>query len=292
MSKQVIPDKRVQAFFRLIALVVVCVGGWAFFHWQNNGLVVTSYEFVSAKTPPGLDGYRIVQFSDLHNKDFGKRLLAALQDQQPDLIVVTGDLIDNLSKDMEPSLNLLEQALLLAPVYYVSGNNEMKSGRYEELAARLTGLGVTVLDNQAVTIEHRNYSFNLIGISDPLFRRAKGERDKDKIIALVKETIEQKMTSPSSSGLNILLAHRPELFSTYAECQVDLVFTGHAHGGQVRLPLVGGLVAPDQGFFPKYTSGLHVRENTTMVISRGLGNSVIPLRLFNRPELVVVTLKR
>ena len=276
---------------RIFLSIVVLVFALSFIYWQNNDIVVTQYAYESEKVSPGLDGLRIVQLSDLHNKDYGDRLFTAIQNQQPDLIVITGDLIDNRSKNIESTINLLEQALLLAPVYYVSGNNEEWSNRYEELAARLTASGVAVLDDKAVTIEFNHSRFNLIGIVDPEFIEGAAGHSEERKAAMIRETIQQNMAADGVK-LNILLAHRPELLGLYAECHVDLVFSGHAHGGQVRIPYVGGLIAPNQGLFPKYTEGLHTRQDTTMVVSRGLGNSIIPLRLFNRPELVVVTLQR
>lgn len=287
MSKFLANRKKRTVFLCIVVLAFAV----AFIYWQNNDLVVTQYAYESEKVSPGFDGLRIVQLSDLHNKDYGKKLLTAIQNQQPDLIVITGDLIDNRSKNIESTINLLEQALLLAPVYYVSGNNEEWSNRYEELAERLTASGVAVLDNKAVEIEHNHSSLNLIGIVDPEFIEEAAAHFEKRKAALIRETIQQNMVADGAK-LNILLAHRPELWTLYAECNVDLVFSGHAHGGQVRIPFVGGLIAPNQGLFPKYTEGLHTRQDTTMVVSRGLGNSIIPFRLFNRPELVVVTLQR
>lgn len=280
--------KRIKTIlFGFIVLAVVLVYVW----WQNNAFEVTPYAYESEKVPAGLDGYCIVQLSDLHNKNYGDRLFTSIKNQQPDLIVITGDLIDNRSKNIEPTIKLLEQAVLLAPVYYVSGNNEEWSNRYDELVERLTSIGVVVLDNKAVAIKHQQSSFNLIGIVDPEFLEEAAGHSKERQVALMREAIRQNMATEADQ-LNILLAHRPELLALYAECQVDLVFSGHAHGGQVRIPFGGGLIAPNQGFFPQYTEGLHLQQDTTMVISRGLGNSIIPLRLFNRPELVVVTLHR
>ena len=292
----------------IMLCIVVLAFALYFVWWQNNDIVVTHYSFASKKVPIGLDGFRIVQISDWHNKDYGQRLFSHIGTQHPDIIVITGDLIDNRSENIHPTIDLLEQALRLAPVFYVSGNNEEWSNRYKELAAQLTEIGVTVLENEAVRVIPQNadgssVGFNLIGIADPEFLKNEAGYVEKRKKSLIKEAIEQNMVAgenmlaadktPADSGmLHVLLAHRPELLEVYAACNVDLVFSGHAHGGQVRLPFVGGLIAPNQGFFPKYTSGLHVLQNTTMVISRGLGNSIIPLRLFNRPELVVVTLER
>jgi predicted MPP superfamily phosphohydrolase len=287
MRKFIISHKKLTLFLCIVVLVFILVFIW----WQNNALVVTRYMYESKKIPDGLNGLCIVQLSDLHNKDYGNKLFTAIQNQQPDLIVITGDLIDNRSKNIGSTINLLEELLLLAPIYYVSGNNEEWSNRYEELAARLTASGVIVLDDKAVKIERNNSSFNLIGIVDPEFIKGAAGYVGECQAALIRRAIQQNIVTDEAK-LNVLLAHRPELLSLYAEYNVDLVFSGHAHGGQVRIPFVGGLIAPNQGLFPKYTEGLHTQRDTTMVVSRGLGNSIIPLRLFNRPELVVVTLKR
>ena len=157
---------------------------------------------------------------------------------------------------------------------------------YENLKMGLEEAGVIVLENQKVILEQEGESINLIGIDDPSFKEDYLFGDAASVTRAALSELQNE-----SDGYTILLAHRPELFDIYVDSGVDLVFSGHAHGGQFRLPIIGGLVAPDQGFFPKYDAGLFSQENTTMIVSRGVGNSIIPVRFNNRPEIIIAELK-
>lgn len=212
-----------------------------------------------------------------------QKLVEKIVEEKPDLIVFTGDLIDYRKYDEIPSLTLMEKLVKIAPTYYVTGNHEWNSGKYDSLEQELLDIGVGVLRNQTVEIKRGHEHIFLSGVDDPAFE--KNTEDT--------QLMEKFLTGVDmqSDTFHILLSHRPELFSLYADDGFDLVFTGHAHGGQFRLPLIGGLVAPNQGLFPKYTEGEHQMGQTTMIVSRGLGNSIIPVRIFNRPEIVVVTLR-
>lgn len=248
-----------------------------FCYVQNNALVTTKLEIESSNIPKAFNGYRIVQLSDLHGKSFGPnqdRLIQRVKKSEPDLIVFTGDLVDAKRYDPGPGLTLLKKLSTLAPVYIISGNHEWWSGRWEELREEVGETGAFLLEDDAVTITENGEEIGLLGVDDP----AGGD------VPAVLQSVEKK------KGFNILLSHRPELFSDYAASGMDLVLSGHAHGGQVRLPFIGGLVAPDQGMFPEYTEGLYKDGDTNMVVNRGLGNSIIPLRIFNRPEVVEITL--
>ncbi len=268
----------------ILALIAIFLSGiTCFLIWQDNSIVVTRSQYVSPKLPDAFDGFTIVQISDLHNKSFGKdqqRLLRRVREIAPDIIVVTGDLIDRRRYDLDMAMTFIEGAVGMAPVYYVPGNHEALSGKYDVIRERLTQAGVTVLDDASVALKKSGGSIFLFGISDPDFY-ADGAA----------ATARQLGAWSEADGFKILLAHRPELFSLYAENKVDMIFTGHAHGGQIRLPGIGGLFSPDQGFFPAYTSGSYQSVASTMFVSRGLGNSIFPFRVFNRPEVVAVTLR-
>ncbi|CAH2715913.1 putative protein YpbG [Neobacillus rhizosphaerae] len=260
-----------------------------FFYFQNNSIVTSEYSIRSDKLPQNFNGYKIVQLSDLHSKSFRNNqsnLVKRVKKEKPDLIVFTGDLIDSEKYDEKPSLILMGKLVQVAPVYYVTGNHEWWSGKFNSLEDKLKNIGVQVMRNSAEEITNGTDKIQIIGIDDP---------------ANVKESYAEKATTEeniinSLEGLEeednfqILLSHRPEMFSLYSEYEFDVVFSGHAHGGQFRIPFIGGLIAPDQGLFPKYTSGKYNSLNTTMIVNRGLGNSIIPLRIFNRPEIVLVTL--
>lgn len=273
---------------RLIALfLVLAVLLSAFLYWQNNDLTVSAYEYQSENLPAAFDGFRIVQISDLHNHTFGAgqtRLLRQVAALQPDMIVVTGDLIDRRRYDAETALTFMEGAVEIAPVYYVTGNHEAWSGQYASLRASLAAVGAAIADDKAYTITRDGQQMRLLGVSDPAFYYT-GVFD-DSALAPMR----QFLAAQRSEAFTILLAHRPNFLSLYAETGCDLVFSGHAHGGQIRLPFLGGLYVPDQGFLPPYTAGLYTEGDTTMVLSRGLGNSAFPFRIFNRPEIVCVQL--
>ncbi|MCM3762043.1 metallophosphoesterase [Alkalihalobacillus oceani] len=268
---------------RLLVIVAILISLFWFSHWQNNSLVTTEVALHSERLPLNFSAYRIVQLSDLHNKRFGSEQQALVQkvaDARPDLIVFTGDLVDSAKGDEEASLLLMEKLVELAPVYYVTGNHEWSSGRFSSLEQQLTAADVHILRNTASELAIGEDTIQLVGIDDP----AQGEQTEN--------MLEQAFLTIADEPFTILLAHRPEEFARYADYPVDLIFSGHAHGGQFRLPFGGGLVAPNQGWFPAYTAGTHTMGRATMIVNRGLGNSIIPQRIFNRPEVVVVTLRK
>lgn len=262
---------------------ILFLGLWLLY--DNVSLQTTVYEIEIADEYANLDDFTIVQISDLHNAHFGReqsRLLAAVAKQEPDLIAVTGDLVDSSRTDIDVAMEFIEQAVEIAPVYYVTGNHEgWIETAYGELEERLTDAGVHVMDNCMYSGQFEGLALNIAGVHDPDMPGNNIVKVKTMIPALINET----------EGYTILLSHRPELFDTYVKSGVDLVLSGHAHGGQIRIPFIGGVVAPDQGFFPEYTEGTFEEDDTTMVVSRGLGNSVIPVRINNRPEVVVVRLQ-
>ena len=270
----------------LIALVLFILIGWTL--WANTALEVNEYEIVSDRIPQGFDGFRIAQISDLHNAEFGERnekLIQLLSQTDPDIIVITGDLIDSRHTDIEIALDFARLAIKLAPVYYVSGNHEARVCEYEDLKMGLAEAGVIVLEEQKVQITREGKSISILGIDDPSFQEDYLFGDSESVARQAIENLQNE-----SDGYTVLLSHRPELFNLYVDTGMDLVFSGHAHGGQFRLPFIGGLVAPNQGFFPEYDAGLFSEGSTTMIVSKGVGNSIIPIRVNNRPEIIVATL--
>lgn len=266
----------------LIALIVWIV-------WGNTALERNTYTIISEKLPEAFAGYRIAHVSDLHNAEMGdesEKLLAVLRDAEPDMIVITGDLIDSRNTDISVALAFAGEAVQIAPCYYVTGNHEARVSEYSELKAGLETAGVVVLENMKAKIERSGYTIKLLGVDDPSFHT---DYFFGADAAVIGTELEELATE--KDGFTVLLSHRPELFDTYAESDVDLVLTGHAHGGQFRLPFVGGLVAPNQGFFPEYDAGLYTSENTNMIVSRGIGNSIIPFRFNNRPEVILIELQ-
>ncbi len=243
---------------------------------RQEFVTVTNYKYTTPKLPEAFEGYKICHLSDLHNKLFGKnnaRLVEKVEAGKPDIIVITGDLVDERHSNLDPTIDTVESLCDIAPVYYVCGNHEKKLTSTEQayLFSSLEDMGVTLLDGKTVELFRGYDAITLGGVFD---------QDATKRLPLFED----------ENKLNILLYHRPGEFGAYRELGADLVLSGHAHGGQVRLPFIGGLIAPDQFVFPKYTEGAHSEGGITNIISRGLGNSLIPLRVNNPPEVVFVEL--
>ena len=271
----------------LISTAIILIIITALIMWGNKALETNTYIIESDKISRSFDSYRIAQVSDLHNTQIGKdnkRLINALKTAQPDIIAVTGDIIDSMFTNVDVAVNFMEQAVEIAPCYYINGNNESRiPDEYEKLKAELAKLNVTILENDSIKLSKNGDYITLSGINDPVFYA-------DIVRPNLTETT-IKNAKPDDDSYTILLSHRPELFDLYVKYDFDLVFSGHAHGGQFRLPYIGGLFAPHQGFFPEYDSGLFTEQNTNMLVSRGVGNSVFPFRINNRPEIIIAELK-
>ena len=268
MFKHILTKKKTICILSGILLILIV---WT--AWGNTALELNTYTISSRELPDAFDGYRIAQVSDLHNAEFGdgnQRLLDMLREAEPDMIAITGDLIDSRKTNIAVALAFAKEA---------------RVAEYQDLKTGLEAAGVTVLDDARVEIEIFGKSITVIGVNDPSFHADYLTSDA--------AVMDRKLSELSSedAGFTILLSHRPELFDTYAAHDMDLVLTGHAHGGQFRLPLIGGMIAPNQGLFPKYDDGLYSEGNTNMIVSRGLGNSIIPFRFNNRPEVVLIELK-
>ncbi len=279
---------------RITAVLLAAAVLAGFCTWQNNDLTVSRSQVMSGRIPAEFDGYTIVQVSDLHNKALGKeqrRIISKIVQQNPDLIVITGDMIDSRSTNVGVALDFARKAMEVAPCYYVPGNHENRIPEaYEQLKAGLREYGVTILENETADLEADGSKITLMGVLDPIFNVGKTEEEGN-ILEDERTVMETQLENlDSMERFTILLSHRPEMLDIYAAAGIDIVFTGHAHGGQWRLPGIGGVIAPGQGFFPEYTEGAHTTGETTMYVSRGLGNSLMPIRIFNRPELVVVEL--
>ena len=283
-------------------LIVFCVllALALFANWNNKALVVTRYQYESKEVPESFDGFTVTQVSDLQSEYFGrhqKNLLQKTAETKPDIIVFTGDLLDRNHTDYEAGLTAIEGLTRIAPVYYINGNHELAlpEQRTTEFYEELRQMGVTVLFDQSAVLEKDGQQIHLVGISEYTLYDSKASTKRtstDYDPSVITNMIDRLTEGIDADEFTILLVHEPQFLEAYADEKVDLIFAGHAHGGQIRLPFTEGLFAPGQGVFPKLTSGMHKEGNTTMVISRGLGNSVFPLRLFNRPEIVVVDLKK
>lgn len=271
----------------IAAAAVLSLLGWALV-WGNTALVTADVLVCSNGIPEAFDAYKIVQISDLHDAQIGEnneKLIAMTAETEPDCIVLTGDFVDSSRFHPERSLSVAESLVKIAPVYYVSGNHEaiLPDEDYQALTDGLRGLGVCVLEDESAELTRDGQSIRLIGLTDIGFHPGTLEEKKDALRTALSALLPE-------DEFSVTLAHRPELMDVYTECGAPLVLSGHAHGGQIRLPGIGGLIAPGQGLFPKYTEGKYEENDTTLVVSRGIGNSVLPLRVNDRPQIVVVQL--
>lgn len=275
-------------FLAVVAAVLVALVIWI--AWGNKALELNSYTISSSRLPESFTGFRIAHVSDLHNAEMGKnneKLLTMLRDAEPDMIAITGDLIDSRNTDIEIALQFVKEAMKIAPCYYVTGNHEARVAAYDELKVAMESAGVVVLEDERTEISLEGETITLLGIDDPSFQT-------DYLFGDAQTVVSTKLADlhTEDDGFTILLSHRPELFDTYTDHDIDLILSGHAHGGQFRLPFVGGLVAPNQGFFPEYDAGLYTEGNTSMIVSRGIGNSLLPFRINNRPEVILIALQQ
>lgn len=260
---------------------------YKFFYNQNSKLTKSTYEINDSQIPLNFSNYKIVVISDLHNKSFGKnnvKLLKEIRVSSPDLIVVTGDLINIYSPNKSVALNFIKEAKIIAPVYFVSGNHEIRLTDYTQFEKELNHAGAIVLDNIKTKIKRGNDYINLLGLADP--NSYCGEYR----YLLFAKKLDHLIASVGPTDFTILLSHRPELMHIYAIRPINLVLAGHAHGGQFRLPFLGGVFSPNQGFFPDFSAGKYTKSGTLMIVSRGLGPSSFPLRLNNKPDLVEIIL--
>ena len=273
--------------FFCIAAVIITALFWGMA--ENRTVRTTELRPAFSSLPAAFEGFAIVQLSDLHNARFGKeqnKLLSRIRAASPDVIVVTGDLIDKRRAGMKNALRCMERAVRIAPVWYVTGNHEAKSKEYPALRTALEALGVGILCDRCTTLRRGDAHITLAGLSDVRFFTNDKTMFPENVYGRLKALL------PEDAAFTVLLAHRPELFSVYRAAGADLTLCGHAHGGQFRLPLVGGVVAPEQGLFPKYTKGIYEEAGKVMIVSRGLGNSSVPIRLNNPPEVVRIVKKK
>ena len=288
MEKKLYKSKKKRIIvLAVVAAVLLALIIWTV--WGNTALELNTYTISSDILPEAFDGYRIAHISDLHNAEMGKdneKLLDMLRETEPDIIAITGDIIDSRNTNIDIALQFTKAAMEIAPCYYVTGNHEARISKYDELKAGMEAAGVVVLEDEKTKISLEGGEITLIGVNDPSYQT-------DYLFGDAEAVMQSKLQeiSDAENEFTILLSHRPELFEVYADNKMDLVLSGHAHGGQFRLPFVGGLVAPNQGLFPKYDAGLYTEENTNMIVSRGIGNSILPFRFNNRPEVILIDLQ-
>lgn len=257
-----------------------------FLYLENNWIGITEYIVDNDKiAEKGI----FVHLSDIHGKflgDNGEKIVKKLRRYDKiNGVFITGDLIDSRVYKEDNAIKLIKGLIDIAPIFFVLGNHEVRRKETTLFLDKLKNIGVIVLRNEKYELKLGDNVINILGIDDPSIREGniiKKEFIEGNINSLIKGEKENK--------LNMLLNHRPEIFKIYVDMEVDVVFTGHAHGGQIRIPFLGGILAPSEGFWPKYSEGIHKKNKTTMIVSRGIGRSVFPFRIFNRPEIVILKL--
>ena len=276
----------------LIILLVFIVIAVIILIDSNTRLVTTEYKLTYSNLPPAFDGFRIVLLADLHGNEHGennKKLVEQIKKAKPDIIAIAGDLVDryqpghNEMNQLKVIYALIPQLTEIAPVYYVTGNHEWDSGVIRNLLDFLNEqTGVYVLRNEYKRLTKGSDSIILAGIDDP-----GGPADMIKPRDFI-----GKVVSSEAPDFLAVMVHRNYNLRLLSELDVDLVLSGHAHGGMVRLPFTDGFIGPSMEFFPTYTSGVYTQSNTNMVVTRGLGNHLGWTRFLNNPQVVVVELNR
>lgn len=247
----------------------------------DERLILRTYTVVSPKLTAEV---RLAVVTDFHSSDNAEKVAAMVASCAPDAVLLVGDLFDDdtQNRPTERTLSLMRQLSALYPCYYVSGNHEAWTGEMDALYQQTEKAGVTVLRMSSGVLTVRGQRIALCGVPDPYEMVFSGAPDTE-------EQIRQAMENADSADFTVLLAHRPELLAKYAQFPLDLVVSGHAHGGQVRIPgVLNGLYAPNQGWFPKLAGGAYTQNGTTLIVSRGLAVRTRLPRIFNRPEVVLV----
>lgn len=247
----------------------------------DERLILRTYTVVSPKLTAEV---RLAVVTDFHSSDNADDVVAMVASSAPDAVLMVGDLFDDdtQNRPTERTLSLMRQLSALYPCYYVSGNHEAWTGEMDALYQQTEEAGVKVLRMSSGVLTVRGQRIALCGIPDPYEMVFSGAPDTE-------EQIRQALEDVDSADFTVLLAHRPELLAKYAQFPLDLVVSGHAHGGQVRIPgVLNGLYAPNQGWFPKLAGGAYTQDGTTLIVSRGLAVRTWLPRIFNRPEVVLV----
>lgn len=251
---------------------------------DNNVFEVSKLIISDDEIPKVFDGTKILQISDLHNKKYGdenQKLLAKIEEIEPDYIFLTGDMVSSRDVDFSTFYNLASALGKKYNCYYILGNHELdlKNELRKDIYNTLENYGINVLDNEEMSLTKEDKRINLYGMwYNPKYyiREDFSEEKMEEIMGKAKD------------GYNILLTHNPDDFEIYANWGADLTFSGHVHGGMIRLPFIGGLISPNRTLFPKYDSGLYEFKDSALIVSRGMSRGQTGIRLFNKPELVLV----
>ena len=270
-------------------VLISAAAGWTLV--QNRWLTTSKYEVAVPGLPREFDGYRILHLSDLHKKRYGdgfNNLINSCSFLEPDVIFFTGDLFSRDEINLEPKPVLMQRLMKLAPVYYVIGNHEGDApDKAAALCEQLAQDGVHVLDNKTERLVRGSAYVNVTGAVLPQSHYRAEEGGYSGLTEITPKLMKSLVGRPERGAVTLLLAHDPLPFKAYAAWGADVTFSGHVHGGVIRLPLVGGLLSPERWFFPKYSKGVYRLGSSQLVVSAGLGK----FRLHNPSQIILVTLK-
>lgn len=283
-------------FFIIILFDIIAIGVIISYIISLIKIDVSKYEMVSNKIPKKFDGFKILQLSDLHNRRFNKnnkKLINKIEEQNPDIIVVTGDMVSSNTSNFDLFFSFMEELGDKYPVYYIFGNHEQRLPSEKQLVIvnELKRYGVKVINNTKELINKGEDHIWIYGLEQALVYYNNYFKNKN-VYSYEEKDIRKTFPKINKEEFNILLAHNPLYFEAYEKWGADLIFSGHVHGGIVRIPFVGGLLSPERKLFPKYSSGEYEINTSKMIVSRGIGDSTINLRVFNNPEICVIKLKK
>ncbi len=291
--------KKIRKWLSYWLVIMIALVSWVYF--ENNTLKVTYYEVASNKVPTAFDGFKIIQLTDLQGKQYGngsRSLVKKIKDENPDIIVFTGDMLDSSSKNGDVIVDLVESLINDYPIYYISGNHEQiihlnENNKWIDLyESKLREIGVIFVDNDTTYIEKEGRKIKLSGVKLDLLYYSSDTVLEEHDYDFTAEMIDEKIGQSEYEYFNIMLAHTPRYFSSYSMWGADLILAGHMHGGMIRIPGVGGVFSPSNEYFPEFDYGVYQDDSgSTMIVSGGLGNSPKGFRLLNRPEIVSISLK-
>ena len=287
--------------FKIVTLLIVLIL-FVYLYFENTSLfIVQKNEIVSNKIDSNFDGYKILQLSDLHSREFGEnniKLINKIYKIDPDIIVCTGDMMNSTEDDGHVFINLVKKISKDYPVYYIDGNHEQlveynNVGVYDEFISSLKDLDVKVVKNTKIKLQKGSSYINMYGLNIDLVYYSTKSALKESNIEYTEDNFSKTINKETfeNNKYNILLTHNPIYFEVYEKSGVDLILSGHVHGGIIRIPFKGGLLSPDQEWFPKYYHGLYTINDTNMIVSAGLGNDTVNFRIFNPFEMNLITLR-
>lgn len=276
----------------IIMFLIAIIAVLGLIYISTNVIKTKKYQVKNSKLPEEFDGLKIAHISDVHSKIFGKDNFGVIDiviKENPDIVIMSGDIIDKREEDIEKFVSMYKKIYERYPTYYSIGNHERKLGwkKYKKYLKMLQMCGVHVIINGSEKLikNDKHIIINALKFRENMQPKVLTKEKEEEFISYMKN----KLKNLDTKDFNILIAHDPENFKMYKQLGVDLVFSGHVHGGLIRFGKIC-LLSPRRTFFPKYSYGKNTEENTTIITSAGMGKATLPIRLFNRPEIVIVTL--